>query len=446
MSRTPAGALTRVLGFGFSIALAIGGTIGVGILRLPGEVAAQLGDGRLTIIVWVIGGIYALLGAISVAELAAMLPAAGGFYVYARRAFGPVVGFVIGWNDWILNSVTIAYAAYTAADFIIRLQPELAGHQTMLALACVAGFAGLHWHGLRFGSVTQNVLSSMIGLMLVGLAIACFFVPGHAQGAPASVGSAAEQAVGTVGFFAAIAAALRSVIVAYDGWYNAIYLSEETVDAGRNVPRAMLSCAVLVTVLYVLINAGFVHALSFSALAASKLPAADVANILLPHGGDTFVTALSLCVVLGLINAVFLGAPRILYALSRDGLLGGRVATVSAGGTPRPALGFTALAAVLLIALGDLERLVSIAAVLFVMNYVSAYAGLYTLRWREPDLPRPYRTPGFPWTTACVLLGSVCFFVLTVLEDPRSAAAALGLAALAIPVHRYGGAPPPPRD
>jgi basic amino acid/polyamine antiporter, APA family len=445
LNRTSAGSLSRILGFGFSIALAIGGTIGVGILRLPGEVAAQLGDGRLTIIVWIIGGVYALLGAISVAELAAMLPAAGGFYVYARRAFGPVVGFVIGWNDWILNSVTIAYAAYTAADFMIRLRPAWAGHQTMLALACVGVFAGLHWRGLRFGSVTQNVLSSTIGLLLVGLAVACFFVPGHAADAPAAVSSVAGQGVGTLGFYAAIAAALRSVIVAYDGWYNAIYLSEETVDAGKNVPRAMLSCAVLVTVLYVLINAGFVHALSFSALAASKLPAADVANVLLPHGGDTFVTILSLCVVLGLINAVFLGAPRILFALSRDGLLGGRAATVSAGGTPRPALGFTALAAALLIVAGDLERLVSIAAVLFVMNYVSAYAGLYTLRWREPGAPRPYRTPGFPWTTACVLIGSVSFFVLTVLEDPQSAAMAVGLAAIAIPIHRYLGAPAPPR-
>src|SRR5512137_46128 len=125
--------LSRILGLGFSIALAFGGTIGVGILRLPGIVAAALGDVSLILLVWIAGGLYATLGAISIAELAAMMPTAGGFYVYARRTFGTGFGFVVGWNDWVLNTLTIAYGVLTAADFIGVLVPSLAAHDQGVA-------------------------------------------------------------------------------------------------------------------------------------------------------------------------------------------------------------------------------------------------------------------------------------------------------------------------
>jgi APA family basic amino acid/polyamine antiporter len=367
-----------------------------------------------------------------VAELAAMMPTAGGFYVYSRRAFGPAAGFVIGWNDWMLNCITVAYAAYTAADFLGKFEPAFIGHEQSVALTIVAAFTGLHWMGLKVGSGLQNGISALVGLMLVALAIAGFVATPVAS---ATVSSAPAAPVAfTIG---AAVVALRNVIVTYDGWYGAIYMAEETVDPARNVPRSMITCAVLITVLYVLINAGFLHALSVPALAASTLPAADVANMILPHGGAAFVTIVSLLTVLSLINAIFLGTPRILYALGRDGLVPARVTQVREGGTPHVALVSTAIAAAIMIVSGSLKFLVAVAAVLFVLNYVSAYVAVFTLRRREPNTARPFRVVGYPISTALVLFGSVGFLVATVSDDTHSAIAALAMIGLALPIYLW---------
>ena len=434
-SASPAG-LSRILGLGFSIALAFGGTVGVGILRLPGTVAAALGDATLIVLVWAAGGLYATLGAVSVAELSALMPTAGGFYVYARRTFGSGFGFIVGWNDWLLNSLTLAYAALTAADFVGELSPALAGHGTAVALLVIALFTGLHWLGLRIGSGVQNGISALVGVLLVALALACFGISPSASAvaAPAAAPSAVNSPLLSVGMLAALAAALRSVIVTYDGWYNAIYLAEETVNAARTVPRAMISCALLVTGLYLLVNIGFLHALSLPTLAASPLPAAEVARAILPHGGAEFVTVVSLCTVLSLINATLLGAPRVLYAIGRDGLFSATATRVSAGGTPSVALGITSAAVALLILSGTLQQLIAVSAVLFVLNYVSAYSAVFVLRSREPGLVRPFRAFGYPWTTGLVLLGSVLFLIAAVVDDPRSGGFAFLLIAISIPV------------
>jgi APA family basic amino acid/polyamine antiporter len=232
----------------------------------------------------------------------------------------------------------------------------------------------------------------------------------------------------------AFAAALRSVIVTYDGWYTAIYLSEETVDAPRNVPRAMISCALLVTMLYVLINIGFVHALSLPVLAASPLPAADAARLILPEGGAAFVTFLSLLTIMGLINAVMLGAPRILFGVLRDGIANGRALAVSDGGTPRVALLASSLLTVGLVLARTRGQLIDIAAVLYVLDYLSGYASLFVLRWREPDLPRPFRAPFYPWATGFVFVGSIAFLVAAIADNRVTGFGALALIALAAPV------------
>src|ERR1700738_5123931 len=132
--------LLRILGLGFCLAMVFGGTVGAGILRLPGTLAAALGDARLIVLFWILGGIYALLGAVAVAELAAMLPEAGGFYVYARRAFGHGAGFVVGWSDWVNSVAAIAYASLTAAVFIGTLWPATAAAPRAIAIAVIAVF------------------------------------------------------------------------------------------------------------------------------------------------------------------------------------------------------------------------------------------------------------------------------------------------------------------
>ena len=431
----PRTSLSRILGFGFSIALAFGGTIGVGILSLPGEVAAALGDARLVVAVWIAGGVYALLGAVSIAELAAMLPQAGGFYVYARRAFGRTTGFVVGWNDWVLNTLSISYAALTVSEFLGVLVPGCVGYDKSIAVASVGLLTTLHWFGIRIGSGVQNVISALVGTLLVVLALGCLFAGGPPPGAVGHVVpvSAASLPLFSAAMVTAFAVALRSVFVTYDGWYTAIYLVEETVDPTRNVPRAMISCALLVTTLYVLINVGFLHVLSLPVLASSTLPAADAARQVLSGGAGQFVTFLSLCTVLSLINAVLLGTPRILFGVLRDGLSSGGAIRVSEGGTPRVALAVTSLAAMALVLVAPRGRLIDLAAVLFVLNYLAGYTALFVLRVREPDLPRPFRVPGYPVTPALVLLGSVAFLVAAISDNLRTGVAALLLIALAAP-------------
>ena len=143
------GHLSRILGLGFGIAVIFGGTVGVGILRLPGEIAGKLGSTKLILLVWVVGGVYSMLGAISLSEVGAALPHAGGFYVYSKRAFGPAAGFAVGWADWMINCSSIAYAVVAASEYLQALAPEVLSQsalvQTVVALGLLALFCGLHW-------------------------------------------------------------------------------------------------------------------------------------------------------------------------------------------------------------------------------------------------------------------------------------------------------------
>ena len=427
----PKSGLLRILGVGFGIAVIFGGTIGVGILRLPGTVAAKLGNFWLILLVWIIGGLYALLGSISVTELGAMLPQAGGFYVYARRAFGGFPGFVVGWSDWLNNCAVLAYASITASEY---LNTWLHAHQTVLALAILLFFTGLQWLGVRSGSGVQKFTSSLTAVAFLVLVAASFLHPGTTAGATNSPASL-HLPVGFIAGIAVLVAALRSVIVTYDGWYEAIYFTEEDVEPGRNLPRIMIGGVLVVIAMYLLVNLALLHVLTIPQLAASKLPAADAAQIIFGKASGRLIVALSLLTLLGLINSVMLGATRIIFAISRDGLFASRAASVSAGGTPRPALLMTSIVAMLLAATATFERTIAIAAIFFVANYAAAYTALFVLRCTRPDLPRLYRAWGYPWTTLIVLVGSVLFLASAIISDTRNSLFALCILAASIPVY-----------
>ena len=429
--------LARILGLGFGLAMVFGGTVGVGILRLPGTLAATLGNSRLILVFWIVGGIYALLGAVSVAELAAMLPRAGGFYVYARRAFGSGAGFVVGWSDWINEVAALAYGSITAMTFLAALWPAAASYARLGAVLIISTFTALHWVGLRLGSSLTRVISLSIGLMMLILVVACFFVPPAAHSYAPLPLSATALPLLSIGMLAALVSAMRNVLLTYDGWYSPIYLAEENTDPGRTLPRALIGGTVVLIVLYVSVNAALLRVLPLSALASSDLPAATAARMVFPHGGGELVTLISLLTVLSLVNATLLMTPRVLLAIGRDGLFTRKAAAVSAGGTPRLALAVSSAAAIALILSGTFEQIIALATVLFLVNYISAYAALFVLRRREPTLPRPYRAFGFPFTTAIVLVGSVLALIAAAVEDPRSALAAGLLLAACAPIYAW---------
>ncbi|HEY5101820.1 MAG TPA: amino acid permease, partial [Steroidobacteraceae bacterium] len=202
--------MLRILGLGFGLALAFGNTVGVGILRLPGTLAASLGDSHLIVLFWIVGGVYALLGAVAVAELAAMLPKAGGFYVYARRAFGDRGGFIIGWSDWIVGSSALAFQAIAAASFLGVLWAPAAAHPTIAAVSILFIFTAMHWMGLRFGGTVTAVISVAVGLMLLMLVIGCFIAtPAPAAAVVAPANSAASLPLLSMAMIAATVIALR---------------------------------------------------------------------------------------------------------------------------------------------------------------------------------------------------------------------------------------------
>lgn len=429
--------LRRILGLGFGLAFAFGTMVGVGILRLPGMVAAAAQTPTLILVCWCIGGLYAVMGAVSVSELAAMYPEAGGFRVYARRAFGERVGFIVGWIDWLASVATLAYAAVSAVQFVATLWTPLSQYESTVAIAVLGIFTLAHSVGLRIGSTITSVLSATIGALLLVLIVGCFLV---APAVRPSVGSAAALGsahILSAGALLALVPAVRALLTAYDGWYAPIYTAEESVDASRTLPRAIIGGAALVFALYLSINVALLRVLPVPDLAASTLPVAAAARVVLPHGSAALMTAVSVLIVLSLINSNAIMGPRVLFSMAREGWISRKAAAVGPGGTPYVALAITTLTSSAMILSGTFDELIALFAVLILLYYIATFLAVFALRRRLPERPRPYRAFGYPVTTFIVLTGSVGFLVVAIVDDWRSGVMALFFLSLAMPAYAF---------
>ncbi len=433
------GGLLRVLGVGFGLAVIIGNTIGAGILRTPGEVAAQLPNAWMFIAVWVAGGLYALLGAFSISELAAMTPRSGGYYVFMRRALGEFPGFAVGWADWLAQcgttaAVSIVIGEYT--DVLLRRHapghPEFFGREIPIAIAVTIGMALLQWRGIRWGSLIQNITSAAKALGFLALVVAIFVIASPApDSAPAPLPTGLPLLV-------ALVIAAQAVIYTYDGWYGAIYFGEELRDPGRDAPRSTIWGVFALMAIYLLVCLALVYALPMSAIAGSKLAVGEIF-------GAWTITVISPLLILSMlsgINAYHLMASRITFAMSCDGLLPPVVARVNPGGTPTTALllstvGSVGLTLLPLLRVGEkrpFQDVLAITTFFFVINYVLAYSAMFVLRVCEPDAPRPYRAWGYPWTTGLAVAGSMAFLVGAVAGDTRNSVYALLILAASYPL------------
>src|SRR6266446_1742414 len=408
------GTLLRVLGIGFGLAVTIGGTIGMGILRTPGEVAKQLPTPTLFIGIWIVGGVYALLGAISVAELGAMIPRSGGWYVFVHRAMGNYPGFVVGWSDWLSTCGTLAVIAMVVGEYTVVLIPQLAGHEKSVALGVTLVFAALQWRGIRWGSFTQNITSLLKTLVFAVIAIAAFTYGGNS-----STGTSLAVPRGFA-VFGALIIALQGVLYTYDGWYGVIYFGEEVRNPSRDVVRSMIGGVLLIIAIYLIVNLAYVYVLPMSQLAGEKFAAGAVANKIFGAYGDKTIRVLAILSLLSTINAYTLTAPRILYAMSCDELFARRATRVNRGGTPTVTLLISTVVAILFVCFKSFGQVLAALAFFFVANYAMAYISLIVLRVQEPNLPRPYRAWGYPWTTGIVLMGSIAFLAGAVISDRMS--------------------------
>ena len=416
------GRLLNVLGLAFGLAGSVGGTIGAGILRTPGLVAAQLPATGWILLIWLIGGLYALLGANCIAELAASLPKAGGWYVYAEQAFGRRLGLVVGWCDWLAHCIGLAWVATTLGEYLAALLPLSA---PVLAVGVLLGFSAIQLLGVRAGGASQELLSLAKAVAFIALVGACLLLPSpHPAAASAPALPEGQQLV------LPVVLALQAVITTYDGWASPVYFAEEFSDPGRDLPRSLIGGVLAVMALYLLINGALLHVLPISALANSTLPAADAARVVLGERGQLVITAVALLALLGLINTVIMAAPRILYGLGRDGLTHPITAQVGASGTPVVALLITAATSSALVIAGSFEHLLGIGAFLYVALPLSGMVALFCLRRSQPNLPRPYPCWGYPFVPVLVAAVSGAFLVAAGVSDPGNSLAAVGVVGL----------------
>ena len=290
----------------------------------------------------------------------------------------------------------------------------------------------LNWLGLRTGSRTQEAASLIKALALVAFVVACF-VAGHGVAGP---GAAPVRVLPKGGLLLAFVMAIQAVIVTYDGWYAAMLpLQKKTRNQAKNLPRSSIGGVIACAAIFLLVNGALFHVLPMGQLAHSQMPVADAAKAVLGDRGKQFILLVSLITAVSTINATFLMTPRILFAMGRDRLAPRWLTSVNARGTPTPALLMGTLLATVLALSGSFETLIAICSILFAAVYLSGFVSLFLLRRREPNLPRPFRIWGYPWSNLAVLLVSAAFLVAAVVADLKDALFTLVLILLACPLY-----------
>jgi basic amino acid/polyamine antiporter, APA family len=429
--RSSPGGMLRILGVTFGIAVAVGGTIGSGIMRTPSQIANRLPSVSLIMLAWAAGALYSLLGAWSLGELGAMIPSSGAFYTIGRRAFGDYIGFVVGWTDWVGQCGSGAAAVILAGEYGRDLLRSLS-HPILTATAMALAIALLQWRGIRWGSQFQNVTSAITALVFFGLIAAAFLLPHRASPAAGPFGVIPSGWP----FVLSFVLVLQAVIYTFDGWYSSLYFGDEIRNPGREMPRSMLSGVLLLSAIYLLTNGALFHVLGISGVAKENLPVAALGASIFGALGNTAVRALMVLALAALANTSFLSATRVLYAMSRDGWGARGIARVNSGGTPSVALLLTTSGVVIFLLSRSFNTVIAVTTFFFVARYAMSYLAVFRLRKIEPDTPRLYRAWGYPWTTAAAVAGSVGFLIGVIASDTRNSLYGLIVLIASYPVYK----------
>lgn len=421
--------LLAVLGVVFGISVTVGNSIGSGILRTPGVVAEKLPTPFLFLGVWVLGGLYAALGANSLAELAAMMPESGGYTVYLRRAMGPYAGFVIGWSDWLSTCSSLALAALVIGEYLTILLGLAKGLTSTFASVVIVVFALIQLRGVKTGSLAQNITAALKALAFAVLIVACF-VLGHGF----DHGETGARLARGFPFLVAFVLAMQAVIFTYDGWNGIVYFSGELRNPDRDIPRSMFGGVAAVAAIYLLVNVGFLYVLTIGQMARQPLVAATAANAIFGAKGDAVIRVLTIVSLLSAVNAYQLMTSRVLHRLSVFGFVPA-ADYVNRGGTPVVALLLSAAACLVMVITGTLEIVLAVTAFLFVAQYALIFMTVFMLRRREPEARRPFRAIGHPWSTGLVLVLSIAFLIGAFFADTRNSIYSLVLLAVSWPIY-----------
>lgn len=446
--------LLRVLGPGMAIAIVVGNVIGSGIFAKPGRIAADAGDFRLILAAWVTGGILCILGALCFAELAVMLPRAGGLYVYLREAYGRLPAFLFGWSEFLFGrpasigalSIIFVGSLFKYAGWHPGMPVEIVLAILLISLMCWVNVIGVIWGGRMQGATTVVKAGFVAFVAILPFAMLLFGEPGVDSQNYSSVVSTE-----TSGFAGRFAIVLLSVMWAYNGWHGVTPVAEEIRNPQRNIPRALFGGIGLLILLYISANVAYHGVLTMEEMkAAGDHAAEDMVKALLGPVGEKIMSFGVMVSTLGAINSNLLLGPRVSFAMGRDDVFLRPLGRVHVNfRTPAAAILLQSVMGVVLVIasailvrfmpgfqdkniFGLLTDYIIFSASIF---YMMAVLGVIVLRIKHPDWERPYRTLGYPFVPIAYL-SFYCFFLYYVYQEkPFEAQVGIGLIALGVPVY-----------
>lgn len=437
----PVGAdgLTRRIGLWTAVAILVGSTIGSGIFRSPAGIADKLPGPLPLMLIWVTGGLFALCGALTLAEVAGAYPRTGGVYAFIREAWGRLPAFLFGWSELVMiRAAALGAISTTFAEYFLRLtgnDPSIAPYSTYthwIAAAAIFVAGATNYVGVRRAGVMVNLMTAgkVLGLLVV---IALAFAIGLPR-----TGGHYTPAIPEGSFsVAAFGLALVSVLWVYDGWADVSFVAGEVKDPKRNLPRVLIFGTMSIICIYLLANLAYLAVLPVEEIRRSPLVAADVADALVGSPGVVFVSAVVMISTFGTLNAVMITGPRVIFATAVDGMLFRPLAKVHPKyGTPHVSIATVTAIGVIFVLLGTFEQLADAFVTAIVPFYAMAVASVFVLRKRAGYDPG-FRVPLYPLVPALFILSTI-FLLLNAIIDPSSRWATLGVLGgivLGIPVY-----------
>jgi APA family basic amino acid/polyamine antiporter len=439
--------LERRLGVLDGALLTIGSVIGTGIFFTAGEVARAIPDPAGFLLVWAASGLLTLAGALTYAELGAMMPRAGGLYAYLSEAYGTVWGFFYGWACLlVIMSGGIAAIAVGFGESMNGIAPALMaripsatfglgpmrftlGSTQAAAIAAIVILTVINHRGLGPGALAQNALTWVrIGAIALFAALGAFAAPG-----PAHAASAADS-IGLAG----IGVGLLATLWAYDGWYALGCSAGEVRDPGRTLPRGLIGGTVVIVILYVAMNAVILRALPIATLASSARPAEAAAGVLFGEPGARMMAVVVACASFGCLASTILYSSRVYLPMAEDGVFFRSVAAIHPRfHVPVRSLWLQSAWAIALVTTGTYVQLFTWVTFAVVLFHVATAAAVYVLRIRRPDAERPYRVSGYPWVPAVFIAGMAAVLISTIIVRPAESLAGLGAIALGWPAYAW---------
>jgi APA family basic amino acid/polyamine antiporter len=434
--------LKRDLGVFAALAIVVGTVIGSGIFRVPQAMILNVGSVRLVFLVWVVGGVLSLAGALTYAELAAAMPGAGGEYVYLTEAYGPLWGFLYSWTQmWVAKSGSIATLATAFFEYTAHFVPQFelvwftAGpfsvkYGQVFALVLILLLGGVNYLGVRVGGDVQ------VAVTAVKIALIAFLILAGLLYAHPAAGAISAPAVPPV--FAGFIAALVAALWAYDGWNNVGMVASEIKNPQRNLPLALIGGTLGVIAVYMLANWAYFRVLSPAEVGAHKLVAAEMMQRIGGSAGASAVSIAAMISIFAALNGSILTGARVPYAAARDGLFFRSAARVHpAFHTPGVSILMLSAWSGVLVLSGKYEELFDFVVFGSWILYGMATASVFVLRRTRPDLPRPYKTFGYPMVPLLFLAGAIVLEISTLWAKPRESIAGIILILLGLPFYFY---------